>query len=187
MKPSGTHLFEQGSAPREIFLLEHGIVKLSCALPDGQQALLSLRLPGQLVGGMFVHWLGETYPVTAIAATECRAASLSGEVMQRALDRNPAVAQLLFRQQGVDLYNQAVALVEARTLNTSERFAQFVQHLVTALDLPRTPRPLYLPLPLSDAEIASLLGVTKVYFSRLKNQWEEEGHFHWEGHTLVIP
>lgn len=187
VKGAGTHLFEQGSAPQEIFLLERGLVKLSCALPDDRQVLLAFRLPGQLVGGMFVHWVGENYPVSAIAATDCRVSSISGEAMQRALDRNPAVAQFLLRQQGIDLYNQAVALVEAKTLNTSELFTQFVQQLAAVLDLPKTHKSLRVMLPLSDAEIASLLSVTKVYFSRLKKQWEAEGRFHWEGRMLVIP
>jgi CRP-like cAMP-binding protein len=187
IKASGTLLLEQGSFPQEVFLLERGLVKLSCALPDSRQALLALRVPGQLVGGVFVHWLGEYYPVSAITAIECRLSCLSGDVMQRELHRNPEVAPFLLRQQGFDLYNQAVALVEAKTLDTTELFAQLVRQLAAVLDLPRTPRPLRLPLPLSDAEIASLLGVTKVYFSRLKKRWEEKGCFHWEGHTLVIP
>jgi CRP-like cAMP-binding protein len=79
-----------------------------------------------------------------------------------------------------------VALVEAKTLNTLERFTLLVQQLAAVLEVPRTQRPLRLPLPLSDGEMASLLGVTKEYFSRRKRHWESEGHFHWEGRTLVI-
>ena len=93
--------FEQGSAPREIFLLERGLAKLSCTLPDGRQAFLSLRLPGQLVGGACVPLLGESYPVSALAATECRVFSLSRETMQRELQQNPEVAHFLLRQQGL--------------------------------------------------------------------------------------
>ena len=187
MKTSGTHLFHQGSAPRGIFLLERGLVKLNCALRDGQQALLSLRLPGQLVDGTGVHWLGESYPVSAIAATECRVCYVSSEAMLCALQRNPEMAQFLLRQQCLDLYNQAVALVDSKTLNAAERFAQFVQYLAAVLDLHRTRKPVRLVLPLSNAEIASLLGITKEYFSRLKKQLQKQGRFHWEGCTVVIP
>ena len=186
VKGAGTHLFEQGSAPREVFLLEQGVIKLSCALPDGHQALISLRLPGQLVGGACVHLLGETYPVSAVAATECRVSSVSGEAMQRGVQLNPAVAQFLLRQQGVDLYNQTIALVEAKTLNTPELFVQFVQHLAAVLHPQPARGPMRLLLPLSDTEIASLLGITKEHFSRLKKRLQDEGRFHWAGRTLVI-
>lgn len=65
VKVAGTRLFEQGDTQGQLFLLEEGLVKLSCALPDGQQALLSLGLPGQLLGGTCVPFLGESYPVSA--------------------------------------------------------------------------------------------------------------------------
>lgn len=77
-------------------------------------------------------------------------------------------------------------MVEAKTLNTPELFSQLVQHLAAVLDPHRTRGPLRLPLPLSDAEISSLLGVTKEHFSRLKKQLQDEGRFRWEGRTLVI-
>ena len=187
LKGAGTSLFEQGSTPREIFLLERGLAKLNCTLPNGQKALLSLSLPGQLVGGACVHLLDESYPVSALAATDCRVFSLSGGIMQRELQRNPEVAHFLLRQQGLDLYNQAVALVEAKILDTPELFAQFVRQLVAVFDPPRVRGPARLLLPLSDTEIASLLGITKEHFCRLKKQLQDEGRFHWEGHTLVIP
>lgn len=134
IKMPGMHLFEQGSPPREVFLLERGFIKLNCTLPDGQQALLSLRLPGQLVGGTCVHLIGEANSVSAIAATECRVCCVSADAMQRESYRNPEVAQFLLRQQELDLYNQAIAPVEAKTLNAPELFAQFVQDLAAVLD-----------------------------------------------------
>ena len=187
VKMPGTRLCEQSSASSEIFLLERGVVKLSCTLPNGQPTLLSLRLPGQLVGGTCFLLLSESYPVSATAATECRLCRIRSGSMQQELNRSPEAARFLLRQQSLDLYNQAVALVEAKTLNTSARFVQLVRQLTAVLAPDRARRPLRLPLPLSDAEMASLLGVTKEYFNRLKKQWQNEGRFRWEGRTLVIP
>ncbi len=172
--------------PRQVFLLERGLMKLSCALPNGQQTILSLRLPGQLIGDAYIHWLGESYPVSAIAAIDCRVCCISIEAIQAELQRNPEVAQFLICQQGLDLYNQSAALIEAKTLNAPERFGQFVQHLTIVFDSNRARGPVRLPLPLSDAEIASLLGITKEYFSRLKKQMQKKGHFQRKGRTLVI-
>ena len=182
----GTRLCEQSSASSEVFLLERGFVKLSCMLPNGQPTLLSLRLPGQLIGDTCVHLLSESYPVSVTAATECRVSRIQREAMQQEVNRNPEAAQFLLRQQSLDLYQQAVALIEARTLTTAERFAQCVRHLTAVLELPRTRGPRRLLLPLSDAETASLLGVTREYFNRLKKQLQSEGRFRWEGRTLVI-
>ena len=79
--------------------------------------------------------------------------------MQRELQRNPEVAHFLFRQQDLDLYNQAVALVEAKILDTAELFSQFVRQLAAVLDPQRAHGSVRLLLPLSDTEIASLLVV----------------------------
>jgi CRP-like cAMP-binding protein len=107
--------------------------------------------------------------------------------MQREVQRNPAVAHFLLRQQGIDLYNQAVALVEAKTLHAPELFEQFVRQLAAVLHPQPVRGPVRLLLPLSDVELASLLGVTKEHFCRLKKQLQDEGRFRWDGHTLVIP
>lgn len=174
IKVSGTHIFHQGSAPRGIFLLERGLVKLNCTLRDGQGILVSLRLPGQLVDGTCVHWLGESYPVSAVAATECRVCHVSAEAMLLALRQNPDVAQFLLQQQCLDVYNQAIALVEGKILNAPERFAQLLRHLATVLGLNGGRRPVRLELPFSNTEIASLLGVTRNTSAVSKNNFRKK-------------
>ncbi|MBQ1051074.1 Crp/Fnr family transcriptional regulator [Micromonospora sp. C51] len=50
--PAGQILIHEGRQESHLVLIEHGLTKVTAALPDGRTALLSLRVGGDLVGEM---------------------------------------------------------------------------------------------------------------------------------------
>lgn len=181
----GLEVFAHGSKPEEVFLLESGIVKLAYTLPDGSTQLFSLRYPGQLVEECaFV--LRIPYPVSAFAVTRCQIYRIEAERMLGAMRENIELANFIVRLQDIDLYNSAVALVEMKTLRPYDRLGRLLWDLAAVIGNRRADRSTHLILPLSDKEIAQLLGFSVVHMKRSRAQLEAMRRLRREGSRGIV-
>lgn len=48
--PAGRHVFQEGAAATDFYVVRDGLLKLSCNLSDGRHTILGLRYAGEFAG-----------------------------------------------------------------------------------------------------------------------------------------
>ncbi len=79
----GLELTVQGSEPEHVYLIEQGIVKLTCAGLEGRGLIVGLKFPGELIAAQYAT-LREPCFETATTITRC---SLTRWPIQEFLDK----------------------------------------------------------------------------------------------------
>lgn len=173
---AGTRLFGQASSARAIFLIESGLVKLSRTSNCGRERALLLRSPGDLVGACGTL-LRMPHLVSATAVTDCRLISLPVGRALETFHTSAEAASFLAQQQMIDAIRISSLLMEARTLVAEQRFFRFLLQLAVATNSVRSADSrVSARVPLSEAEIADLIGMNCSAFSRLKRVLIRNGY-----------
>jgi CRP/FNR family transcriptional regulator len=103
--PRGAVLFIEGQAPRGIFVLCKGLVKLSLSAGDGKTIILKIVEPGEVLGlGATVS--GKPYELTAETFEPCQINFVKREDLLRFLKENPDACFKVAEQLSVK-YNDA--------------------------------------------------------------------------------
>jgi CRP/FNR family transcriptional regulator, cyclic AMP receptor protein len=94
--PVGARLFNEREPGDAVLVLLSGRVKLSCVTEGGREALLGIRVPGELIGEMSaIDAAPRSATATALEPVEVLA--LSTQAFVAYLDRTPGVALVLVR------------------------------------------------------------------------------------------
>jgi CRP/FNR family cyclic AMP-dependent transcriptional regulator len=94
--PGGARLFNERDAGDAVFVLLSGRVKLSCTTEGGREAVLGIRVPGELIGEMAaIDAAPRSASATALEPVEVLA--LSSHAFIAYLERTPGVALVLVR------------------------------------------------------------------------------------------
>ncbi len=106
--------------------------------------------------------------------------------MLAAMRDNAELANFIVRLQDIDLYNTAVALVEMKTLRPYDRLERLFWDLAAVVGNRRADHSMHVILPLSDKEIAQLLGFSVVHLKRSRKQLEDMGRLRREGSRGIV-
>jgi len=178
-------MFLQGSRPHHAFMLTHGLVKLVGTLPSGRQTIVGLRFPGQWLDAS-AHLLRTSHPVSAIALVDCGICKIDADRFLAILGSNARAAGLFIENEAVDLHNVGVTLMEFKVLNAEQRLERLLTTLAFALGKEsadgKTRR---LRLPLSDSDIAELIGISAQHLSTLKVSLHRTRRVQWIDKKLV--
>lgn len=93
---AGERLFNEREPGDAVLVLLAGRVKLSCVTDSGREALLGIRVPGELIGEMSAID-GAPRSASATALEPVEVLSVSGDAFVAYLERTPAVALVLVR------------------------------------------------------------------------------------------
>lgn len=182
---AGAIIFRQDSRPNELFLLEKGLVKLARVFPNGDEVILCLRYPGQLVDGAS-SLLGVPHSFSATAAVACDVLRFSAARFANDLHRNAEAAELLLRQLAEDSHQWADELSVRKVDSAELRLWRLVDQLASFAGVAEIVGPVRIPWPLRSYEVAELVGVSRQYFSKLMRRFEAGGLLRQEDDSLVV-
>lgn len=169
-----TELFHERSAAHDLWLIEDGLVLLTCAQPDGEETVFGLRLPGQLLDQCAsAHRSPHRY--SALTLTTCMLRRIDAAMLRERELTDPGVARLVLRQLRTDLHNAASYILQLKVQTLEQRFRQLVRLLAAVFDAHPVDGVMHLPVPLREEEIAGLLGASVRQFKRVKKQMRERG------------
>jgi CRP/FNR family cyclic AMP-dependent transcriptional regulator len=183
--PKGAVLFVEGQAPRGIFVLCKGRVKLSICSTDGKTLILKIAEPGEVLG-LSATVSGKTYELTAETIDPCQVNFVKREDFLRFLKEH---ADACFRvaEQLSEKYNTACR--EIRSLGLSHSAAEKLAKLLlewssrSGESNKQEPR---LRLSLTHEEIAQMIGTSRETVTRLFAELKKRQIVHARGATLVI-
>lgn len=162
---AGDTVFRQGEPADELFVLLKGRVKVTQVTPDGQQVVVRLLGPGEMMGCV-AAWGGGNYPGTATAQEETSVIGWSGAVLGRLVERHPLIARNLLGTVGHSLQETQTRLRELATERVERRLAHALLRLVDKEGS---------SLRLTRQELAELAGTTLFTASRTLSAWEAQG------------
>lgn len=169
----GTAVFEEGRAAEHFFLLLDGTIRVVKTTPDGDQ-VTSLHIPpGQLFG--IAAALGrDTYPATAIAASDVVALSWPMALWQTFVADCPGFATETYKVIGARVDDMNARIIEMSTQHVEQRIAHALLRLVNQAGR-RTNEGIEINFPITRQDISEMTGTTLHTVSRLLSAWEKDG------------
>ncbi|RMD94851.1 MAG: Crp/Fnr family transcriptional regulator [Alphaproteobacteria bacterium] len=156
----GRNIFLQGEPARAFYLVIEGWVKLYRTAPNGAEAVVATMTAGASFA-VPVALRGDSYPVSAEAATDCRVLQVPAAALRRLLMADPEAAIAVVSDVFQHLHElvRQVETLKART--GPERVAELLLELA-----PEDAREAIVVLPYDKSLIAARLGMTPESLSR---------------------
>ncbi len=181
----GAVLFVEGQAPRGIFVLCEGRVKLSICASDGKTLILKIAQPGEVLG-LSATISGKAYELTAETVEACRLNFIQREDFLRFLKEH-ADACFKVAQQLSEKYNAACHDVRGLgpTHSAGEKLAKLLLEWSCREGEALKPEP-RLTLVLTHEEIAQTIGTSRETVTRLFADLKKREILVAKGSTVTI-
>lgn len=171
--PARSVLHSQGDRVDRIYFLVSGWLASGVAVPQGVQQIFKIHLPGDMLGvpSMAVTRAAET--LTAL--TPITVLPIQMEAFGELFTEQPRLAAVLFlcvQYERVALMDRLTSIGRSRSLS---RLAAFFVHIYDRLHAIDARHPPTLDLPLTQAELADLVGITAVHVNRKLQELETTG------------
>lgn len=183
--PKGAVLFVEGQAPRGIFVLCKGRVKLSICSTDGKTLILKIAEPGEVLG-LSATVSGKAYELTAETIDPCQVNFVKREDFLRFLHEH---SDACFRvaEQLSDKYNTACHEIRALGLSHSaaEKLAKLLLEWSSRNGEAAKTEP-RVKLALTHEEIAQIIGTSRETVTRTLADFRKKQIAVLKGSTLMI-
>ncbi|WP_346899900.1 Crp/Fnr family transcriptional regulator [uncultured Roseibium sp.] len=171
---AGTILFENGDPGNGCYAVLEGSLKVSILSVDGDEQLLAVLGPGDLVGELALLD-GRPRSATVSALKAANLAFIDKAAFERFADANPAVYRHMLSIVGGRL-RQANDVLAARSfLPLPGRVAQALLQLSETFGKPIDGGRILIHYKLSQADIANMAGAARENVSRVLNDWKRAG------------
>ena len=179
---TGHVFFSQGGQADSIFFLDAGRAKLTVVSERGKEATVRLVSPGDFIGEESLAGLAEVHTATATAVTPCKVLNFDRKEMVRLLHEQHEFSDIFLKfvlLRGIrtqeDLIDQLFNNSEKRLARTLLIMAEFGQ--------PGEPESM-IP-PVTQAELADLIGTTRSRVSFFMNRFRRLGYVSYNGRIHV--
>jgi len=182
--PRGAVLFVEGQAPRGVYVICSGRVKLTTTSRDGKTLILRIAEPGEVLG-LHATVSGRPYELTGETLQPCQLDFLRRDDFLRFL-QNHADACLNAAQHLSQNCQSAYGMIRSLGLShsVSEKLARLL--LEWATDGDQTKEGIRIKVSLTHQEIAQLIGTSRETVTRVLSEFREKKFAQLRGSTLLI-
>lgn len=171
--PPGATMCLEGDPATHVFVLMTGWVKVLATTRDGHEIVLALRGDGDLVGEVAGATTGHRN-ATVQAIEAVRALIVRYDQFSSFLDANPGAGRA-YRRVVTQKWNDTDTMLRSRAVTTgAQRLAMLLLDLA-ARHGSGTDGAIYLAMPLSQEELASLAGASRATVTRALSNWRQRG------------
>lgn len=170
---AGAHIFEEEDPAERFFMLLDGYVRVVRVTQTGEQ-VTALHIPaGQLLG--IAKAIGrETYPATAVAATESIALSWPTRLWDTFVTEYDGFATETYKSVGHRLGEMNTRIVELATQQVDQRVANALLRLINQTGR-KVEDGIEIDFPITRQDLSELTATTLHTVSRLLSAWEKQG------------
>ncbi len=177
--PTGALIVLAGEPPQAMYAIVAGRVKLTRIAPNGREQIINVMGPGQHFNAVPIFDEGPC-PVNVEAITDVEVLELPITAMRQVLADHPALAMALLREFAGRLRHM-VNLIDNIALHSVQgRLAQLLLSRATASEKGE------LVAPLTQAEMAAMIGTVREMVSRTLHQFELQGYIRIERGAITI-
>ncbi len=182
--PGGEVMLREGDPTNHVFVLIAGWVRVYSSTADGQEVLLALRGPGDVIGDLAaLH--GWTRTASVKALQKVIAVQLLSSQFVSSLHARPGIAVGMIKQMSRRLRESETARVDAATLDVTRRVARYVLRLVRQHGVPEAAGRA-LGMPLTQQDIANHVGASRRAVARAMAILRERQIVTTEGRRIVV-
>lgn len=183
--PAGAQLLRQGATPRDVFLIEDGIVKLAHLDSQGEETIFGLRFPGWVVGAEAAI-VGEPVPISASTLTPCRLCQVARETFVQLLKTDGDLSWRVSQMHSREVFDQLRRGSQPPGISSCHRLKELLRQLIEANETTHMRKEVYLHLALSRNQLAQLLAVTPRHLGRLLKQLQKESYLRLVKNGIII-
>jgi CRP/FNR family cyclic AMP-dependent transcriptional regulator len=169
----GEILFHEGDTAEALYILRSGIVKLTLIGMDGEESVLKVLGPGDTLGELSLLD-GQPRSTTATALAPVEALVLHRREFLALLDRHRTVERAVLKQLATIVRGADARFVDVTSLDVGERLAKKLVELAERHG-EVTAEGIRIPVPLTQYELASMLGLTRISIARHLARFRSEG------------
>jgi CRP/FNR family transcriptional regulator len=162
----GQTLFHEGDPATRVFTVTRGTLKLYTLLPDGRRQVTGFMFPGDFLGIS----LDEEHAVSAEALGDVQLCWFPRSRFSEFVENHPAMERQLYCRAAHELAAAREQMVLLGRKTALERLATFFNQLLQRADRTGAGVASSFDLPMSRADIADYLGLTKETISRILGQ-----------------
>jgi CRP/FNR family transcriptional regulator, cyclic AMP receptor protein len=177
-------LFHQGEPTRHVLLLLAGWVTVASTSRAGEEALLAIRGPGDILGELSALD-GQPRSATLSAITPVRATVVDGDRFRTALLHRPDLALALLQHIAENLRESDRKRLEFVSTNSSGRVATLILRLATDHGLPSDDG-VVIPLPLTQRELATAAATSREVVARALRALRERDIVRTQRQRIVV-
>ncbi len=182
--PRGAVLMYAGEPGDRVMIVLEGRVKITRAAEDGQDNLLNIRGPGDLLGEL--SFIDEDVRLADVTALEpVTALVLASSEFRRYLEARPRVAFAILTMLSRRYRDAAVRRAELMTLDTPGRLAARLLELAGRYGEP-TDRGLVITLPISQEELGAFVGASHAGLAKALQTFRELGWITTERRRIIV-
>lgn len=177
-------LVREDEISHQSLLLESGWACRYSALPDGRRQILALHVSGDFVDL-------QSFPLkrmdhTVATLSRCRIAVYPHENLRRLSETMPHLTRLLWMATLIDAAILRQWLLGAGQRSALERVAHLLCELFTRLDIVGAADGGAFDLPLTQAELGDVLGISQVHANRVVSDLRARGLVTWRDEKVRI-
>jgi CRP/FNR family transcriptional regulator, cyclic AMP receptor protein len=182
--PKRTLVFQQGDVGRLVYMVKIGRVRIARATEDGKEITVAILGAGDLFGEevAFSNVVRTTFATCLEDSLLCTARA---EDLYGLMTRHPAIAMNMANYL-LEQRDEALSVVEdLASLKVPERLMKLLERLASEHGVPSVGGKL-IDIPLTHADLASLIGSTRETVSTQITQLVKEGQIRMQGRRLIV-
>lgn len=181
---SRTELVHQGQRPGHSTLLLTGFCGRVTTLADGARQITQLSLPGDFLD---LHsFLLALMDHSVVALTEVTYCTLSHEDLRRLTETEPHLTRLLWLETVVDAAIHRQWIVSKGRRSGQAQLAHLFCELYQRLEAAGLAHDHRFDLPLTQIDLADVMGMSAVHTNRLLQGMRQSGLIHWTGSRVSL-
>ncbi|MEV0399527.1 Crp/Fnr family transcriptional regulator [Actinoallomurus sp. NPDC050550] len=170
----GTLLCSQGADPDHVLIILDGWVKVTAGRADGQEVMLAIRGPSDTIGES--GWLnGRPRSANVKALGKVRALAIPAEQFAAFLNSHAHAAQVLARVMVGRMDDADRRMTSQVGTSGPKLLALLLLDLAERYGVPGPGGSVTLPLPLTQQELATMIGRARETVARALTVWRREG------------
>jgi CRP-like cAMP-binding protein len=171
---TGTLLCSQGADPDHVLIILDGWVKVTAGRADGQEVMLAIRGPSDTIGES--GWLnGRPRSANVKALGRVRALAIPAEQFAAFLNGHAHAAQVLARVMVGRMDDADRRMTSQVGTSGPKLLALLLLDLAERYGVPGGAGAVSLPLPLTQQELATMIGRARETVARALTVWRREG------------
>ena len=163
--PKGDCLFTQGELAESVYIIKQGIFKILRVTEEGEEAIIQIIGPGELIAETGLFQKDTIHLVTAMALEDSKACGIGRDTFKKVIQDNPDLAWQIIESLNNRLYGTLEQITELNTLTTRDKVLGLFIRLARQHGEP-CQNGTRIALRLTQQEIANLVGATRVMVSR---------------------
>ena len=178
------YIFLEGEAPRTLYVVKSGKVKVLRHSTDGKDVVLRVVGPGQLLGSVGV-FDGIGYPGTAQAIEDCALLVISRNDCLTLVYRFPVFALTVINDMGIRLRSSAEQIRSLAVERVEQRIARTLIKLGQTAGAD-TPDGRVIEMPLTRQDVADMTGTTVETAIRVMSKFRRDELIHTRRGKVVL-